>query len=309
MLGDAFGVPVERRMLGQVAVLVGLVLGQDLVDDQLLDPHAHQRQGTQRPHRLGGHHPLGGQHQVRGDQLAVGQQGAQPVDAAADALQQFHHGGRARVVAGDGQPAMARPRALHVEPKSGRQGQHSQRVRGRGAVDDDAVPSPGGGELADGVQPQHLLNTRQRRKFFGRNVTQLGIGKPPIQRVDHAVPPGLEQRQGVQRQRVKETAAGLRVIGEHPNRFAVAARRHRDAQHVAQRVRLVGGHDQNPPTRARVADRGGGGQGGLSYPALPDEKTDPGRGGCPEVTGLTQPRLVSSDPSKRCQSACARPCA
>ena len=34
-------------------------------------------------------------------------------------------------------------------------------------------------------------------------------------------------------------------FGEHPHRFAVAGRRDRDAQHIAQRMRLVGGHDQH----------------------------------------------------------------
>ena len=60
------------------------------------------------------------------------------------------------------------------------------------------------------------------------------------------MPPGLEQGQGVQRQRVEKATARLGVIGEHPDQFAPAARRYRDTEHVAQRVRLVGGHHQHP---------------------------------------------------------------
>jgi hypothetical protein len=58
-------------------------------------------------------------------------------------------------------------------------------------------------------------------------------------------------------------------------------------------VRLVGGHHKDPLSRACGADRGRSGQGGFPYPAFANEKTDPGRDGCPEFSGLTQPRLVS----------------
>ena len=44
LFGDAFGIPVERRVVGQVAVLVGLVFGQNLIDDQLRDVYAHECQ-------------------------------------------------------------------------------------------------------------------------------------------------------------------------------------------------------------------------------------------------------------------------
>ena len=133
-------------------------------------------------------------------------------------------------------------------------------------------------------------------------------GNRAIQRIDHVAPPGLEQRQSVQCQRVeKATAAGAPPgfeVGDHPNRFALTGRRDGDAQHVAQRVRLIGGHHQHPLPGARITDRGRGRQGGFSYPTLADEETDPGRGG---RSGLTQPRLVSSDPSTRCRSTGARP--
>ena len=87
---------------------------------------------------------------------------------------------------------------------------------------------PERGELAHGVQAEHLLNARQRRKFFGGNGAQLGIGKAPIQRVDHVAPPRLEQGQGVQCQRVEEATAGVGLpgfqIGDYPNRVALAGR-------------------------------------------------------------------------------------
>ena len=227
------------------------------------------------------------------NQLTVGQQRAEPVDDGTDALQQFHDRGRPGVIGADVEPAMTGPGALHIQRKGGRQCQHSQRICRRRAVDDDAIPAPARGELADLVQPEHFLDPRQCREFLGGNAAQLGFGKPPIQGLDHLMPSVLEQRQGVQRQRVEKSAVWLGLpgieVGEHPHRFTPAARWDRDAQHVAQRVGLVGGHHQHPMALARITDGGRGRQGGFSYPAFADEKTDSGRGGRRDVTGFTQP--------------------
>lgn len=38
LLTDAFGIPVESRMVGQTAILIVLVLHQKLIDEQLFDP-------------------------------------------------------------------------------------------------------------------------------------------------------------------------------------------------------------------------------------------------------------------------------
>ena len=188
---------------------------------------------------------------------------------------------------------MTGPGPLHVQRKGGGQCQHSQRICRRRAVDDDAVPAPARGELADLVQPEHLLDPRQCREFLRGNAAQLGFGKPPIQGFDYLMPSGLEQRQGVQRQGVEKASVRLGLpgieVGEDPNRFTLTARRDRDPQHVAQRVGLVGGHHQHPTSRTGITDGGGGRQGGFSYPAFADEKTDTGRGGRHEVTGFTQP--------------------
>ena len=99
LLGDPLGVPVERRMLGQVPVLVRVVLHQNLIHDELVDRHPHQRQRAQRAGRLGGHHPFGGQHQVRADPRGVGQQLAEAFGARGDPLQQLDDARRRGLVA------------------------------------------------------------------------------------------------------------------------------------------------------------------------------------------------------------------
>lgn len=104
--------------------------------------------------------------------------------------------------------------------------------------------------------------------------------------LDHVQPPALEQGQGIQRQRVEKSAPGFGVVGEHANRIALTGRRDRDAQHVAQRVRLVGGYHQHSLAGPGITYRGGGRQSGLSYPALADKETDPGLS---RRTGITQP--------------------
>ena len=73
------------------------------------------------------------------------------------------------------------------------------------------IPLPRVGQFADLVQTEHLLNAGQRRKFFWGNVSQVGLGKPPGQQAGDLPPPGLQQRQGVQGERVEEPAAGVGV--------------------------------------------------------------------------------------------------
>ena len=140
------------------------------------------------------------------------------------------------------------------------------------------------------MQSEHFLNPGQRREFFRGNAAQLGLGKPRVERIDHVAPAVLEQSQGVQGQGVEKAAAGLRYpgfqIGKHPDGFTLTGRRDRNTQHVAQRVRLIGGNDQHALTIAGVTNRGSGRQGGFSYPAFTYKKTYPGRGG---RDGITQP--------------------
>ena len=93
-----------------------------------------------------------------------------------------------------------------------------------------------------------------------------------------------------ERQCVEEPAAGIRVVGEHPRRLAQPGRYDRRAEHIAERVRLVGGHHKDPQAALRVAHRGRGRQRRLTYAALANEETDPGVG---RRGGITQPRLVS----------------
>jgi hypothetical protein len=65
------------------------------------------------------------------------------------------------------------PRTLDVERERRGQGEHPQRIGGGGAVDHDVVPLPRPGQLPHLVQTEHLLHTGQRRKFLGRNLSQL----------------------------------------------------------------------------------------------------------------------------------------
>ena len=66
----------NARVVGQIAVLVRIVLDQNLIHDQLVDAHAHQRQRPQRAGRLRGDHALGRQHQMCAHPRPVGQQRA-----------------------------------------------------------------------------------------------------------------------------------------------------------------------------------------------------------------------------------------
>ena len=59
---------------GRLRYSIRIVLHQNLIDDQLVDLHPHQRQRAQRADRLGGDHPLGGHHQMRADPRSVGEQ-------------------------------------------------------------------------------------------------------------------------------------------------------------------------------------------------------------------------------------------
>ena len=79
------------------------------------------------------------------------------------------------------------------------------------------------------------------------------------------------------------------VVGEHPHRIALAGRRHRDAEHVTERMRLVGGDHQHPQTGPRIAHRGGGCQRRLADPALADEQADPGPASSVSLAGFAQP--------------------
>ncbi len=94
---------------------------------------------------------------------------------------------------------MPRPRALDVQGEGGGEGQHPQGVRGRGAVDHDAVPTSTGRELTDRVQTEHFLDSGQRGELLGSNAAQLRIRKSPIEGIDNVSPAVFEQRQGVQR--------------------------------------------------------------------------------------------------------------
>ena len=86
-------------------------------------------------------------------------------------------------------------------------------------------------------------------------------GNRPDKQAGDLPPPRLQQRQRVQRERVEEPAARRRrPVGQHPGGLTQARRRDGGAQHVADRMRLVGGDDQHPQPGARVAHRGGGGQ-------------------------------------------------
>ena len=120
LFGDPLGVPVERRMFGQVSVLVRIILHQNLIDDQLTDAHSHQRQRAERARGLGGHHPLRGEHQVRAHPVAVGEQPRQRGVARVDALHQLDDRRGARIVCRRAEPAVARPRPLQVQAEGRR---------------------------------------------------------------------------------------------------------------------------------------------------------------------------------------------
>lgn len=129
----------------------------------------------------------------------------------------------------------------------------------------------------------HLRNTdanRTRRRIPPALTIKSSSARPNVS------VPGSSWGQGIQRQRVEKSAPGFGVVGEHANRIALTGRRDRDAQHVAQRVRLVGGYHQHSLAGPGITYRGGGRQSGLSYPALADKETDPGLS---RRTGITQP--------------------
>jgi len=100
------------------------------------------------------------------------------------------------------------------------------------------VPLPRSGQLPHLVQAEHLLHTGQRRKFFGRNFSQLRFGKSPVQRVNHEAPARLQQCQGVQGQRIEEAAADVGrpgvEVGHDPNTVTFAGRRNHDPKHIAK---------------------------------------------------------------------------
>ena len=74
------------------------------------------------------------------------------------------------------------------------------------------VPLPRVRQLADLVQAEHLLNSGQRRKFLWGNVSQVRLGESAGEQPGDLPPPRLQQRQGVQGERVEEaTAAGVGV--------------------------------------------------------------------------------------------------
>ena len=162
------------------------------------------------------------------------------------------------------------------------------RVGGRRAVDYDVVPLPG-------VRPA-------RRPHAGRAPP----GCPAMPKVLRAQPvpariPGT-WRPASRRPRATAPPAAPSVSSASASRKpppASAPRRPArgsargcpvgvtgDAEHVAERVRLVGGHHQHPQAAARVAHRGRGRQRRLAYAALADEETDPGPAGSGAVAGL-----------------------
>jgi hypothetical protein len=222
--------------------------------------------------------------------VAVGEQAGQRGGTRVHAFHQRHDRRRADVVAARTQPAMPWPGPLQIQPERRGQREHPQRIRRRRAVDHDVIPLSRLRQLTDLVKAENLLDTRQRRKLFGGNLSQLGFLESGRQQACDLAPASLEQCQRVQRQRIEETAAGVGVVGHHPGRCPAAGRSHRRAEHVAERVRLVGGHHENPQAAARVAHRGRGRQRRLAYAALANEETDSGLG---RRGGFTQPRLVS----------------
>ena len=175
-------------------------------------------------------------------------------------------------------------------PKVDGQRQHAQGIGRRRAVDDDVVPVPRSGQLADLVKTENLLNSRKRRKFLRGNMSQVGLVESRGQHAGDVAPSRLEQRQRVERERVEESTPGIRVVGEHPRRLTKPGGYHGCAENIAERVRLVGGHHEDPQAALRVAHRGRGRQRRLTYAALANEETDPGVG---RRGGFTQPRLVS----------------
>ena len=129
------------------------------------------------------------------------------------------------------------------------------------------------------MQAEDLLYSGQRRQFLRCDVGQLGIGKTLRQGTGDLPPAQLQERQGVERERVEETTAGIEVVLQHPGDPAFSRRNHRGTEHIPKRMGLVGGHREHPETGARITDRGGSGQRRLAYPALSDKETDPQSGG------------------------------
>ena len=216
---------------------------------------------------------------------------AQRLGRGGKPLDEGDHGERLRVGQTDRQPPVPRPGLLQIQGERRGQRQHPHGIGGRSAVDDHVIPVARRRKLGHLVQAQHLLNAGQRRKFFRGNVSHIGFREPGDQYRRHLTPPGLQERQGVERQGVEHDADAV-VDGHlcrHPQSGGLDVR----AQHVAGGVGLVGRHDQHPLATPRITHRGGRGHRRFAYSTLTDEQTDPGT---PSRVRLTQSRLVSSGP-------------
>ena len=214
------GVPVEGGMFGQVAVLVRIILKENLIDDQLRDPHPHQGQRAEGADRLGRHHPFGGEDQVR---AAPGRR-----PAVSTAIPRRHWRPRpgrprpaARIVDRRAEPAVARPAPLDVHrrtPRAGsasavhRRSRHSPPPRSptgrrRQAGPPTAVRAPPG-------CPGTLKVLRAQRSPRSEDRETGG------QHRGGRAPRGLQQGQGVQCQCVEVPAAGVAAVllGEDADR-------------------------------------------------------------------------------------------
>ncbi len=131
-------------------------------------------------------------------------------------------------------------------------------------------------------RPEHLLNSGQAPKVLlaqylpGQTRGICSESGPAISR--HRVASSARVSSASASRNPPPERRGVEV-GQHPGRLTPAGGRDGRTEHVAGRVRLVGGHDQHPHPGARIAHGGRGRQRRLTHAALADEQTDPGSPG------------------------------
>ena len=209
-------------------------------------------------------------------------------------------------------PPMPRPRALQVQRRRWRAASASasrrRSTRSRPRRDPIAPRRPARRPRAGRAPPGCRAAPKVLRAQCLPDPTRESDG----QRAGDLPPPRLQQRQRVQGERVEEPAAGVRAFQSASTRMGSRSpvggtgMPSTSPSECAWSVETISTRSPARASRTAVAVANVD----LPTPPLPTKRLIRAEAAAPAAAAkLTQPRLVSSDPSMRCRSAAVRPCA
>ena len=250
---------------------VGRAVRHDAVHQDRIDVETEEPQvgpdppGLRHHHRLGrGHEPDRGDPRVRERVVESPELVGQLEHAVEDARGRRGHrrgptqDGRHRA----GEAPMSGEHTVEVCPQRRGEGQETNGLGGRGAVDDHRIPLAQR-VLGDGAQREQLVEARDHRQFLGADA----VGARPFEQVLQV---GPHRRPGAVEQLLR-----IDLLGAERRRDRCRIAPDRAPERIAEGVRSVRGHHQGSCTAVGGQQRGGRGHRRLAGPTLAGDEQDP----------------------------------